>query len=121
MLGYHISQSNEYTFRVQPTASAEFTMSLQDMTTLQNFTASMTNIVYTPYESYISCSLAISGAIIGEEYRATLLNSGSTEPIWHGSIQVYMSGSTPYDKTDYQNQNTQYKSHVSENRYVIMD
>lgn len=121
MYGYHISQSNEYTFRVQPTASAEFTMSLQDMTTLRNFTASMSGITYEPYESYISCSLSISGTIVGEEYRATLLNSGSLEPIWHGSFQVYMSGSTPNDKADYENQNTQYKSHVSENRYVIMD
>lgn len=121
MLGYHVSQSNEYTFRVQPTASAEFTMSLQDMTTLRNFTASMSGITYEPYESYISCSIFISGTIVGEEYRATLLNSGSLEPIWHGSFQTFMSSSTPNDKADYENQNTQYKSHVSENRYVIMD
>lgn len=120
MLRYQISQSNEYTFRVEPTASAEFTMSLQDMTTLENFTASLSGLTYEPYESYISCSLSITGAIIGEEYRAALYNSGSIEPIWHGSIQVYISGSAP--KSSYENQNTQqYKSHVSENRYVIMD
>lgn len=119
MLRYQVSQSNEYTFRVAPTASAEFTMSLQDMTTLQNFTASISGLTYQPYESYISCSLSISGAIIGEEYRAVLYNSGSVTPIWYGSVQVYMSGSAP--KSDYENQNTQYKSHVSENRYVIMD
>jgi hypothetical protein len=36
MLAYYISQSNAYTFRTEPTASNQFTMSLQDMYTLQN-------------------------------------------------------------------------------------
>jgi hypothetical protein len=63
--------------------------------------------------------LNISGAIVGEEYRATLINSGSLTSIWNGSIQVYASQST--DKTVYENQNTQYVSHISENRYIIMD
>jgi hypothetical protein len=62
----------------------------------------------------------ISGAIVGAEYRATLLNSGSIEPIWNGSIQVYASQST-VDKAVYENQNTQYISNVSENHYIIMD
>lgn len=122
MLAYYISQSNEYTFRTQPTASNSFTMSLQDMTTQYNFTASISGLTYQPYESFVSFSINnISGAIVGEEYRAVLYNgvaSGSVD-IWHGTIQVYASQST--DKAVYENQNTQYISHQSENLYIIMD
>lgn len=121
MLGYHISQSNEYTFRIQPTASAEFTMSLQDMTTLQNFTASIVSMSYEPYESYVSFSLNISGAIVGEEYRAVLYNSGSVTSVWNGSVQCYASQSLSIPKSDYENQNKQYVSNVTDNRYVILD
>jgi len=119
MLGYHISQSNEYTFRTEPTASNQFTMSLQNMTTLQNTTASLSGVTFSGYESYIGFTASISGAAIGEEYRAFLINSGSTSAIWHGSFQVYMSGSAP--KSSYENQNIQYISNVTENRYIILD
>ena len=118
MLAYYISQSNEYTFRTQPTSSNSFTLSLQDMYELNNITASLSGITFSGYESYIGFTASISGAIVGGEYRATLLNSGSTEPIWNGSIQVYASQSI--DKSVYENQNTQYVSHESENRYIIM-
>ena len=118
MLSYYISQSNEYTFRTQPTSSNSFTLRLQDMYELNNITASLSGLTYSPYESYIGFTASISGAIVGSEYRATLLNSGSTEPIWNGSIQVYASQSI--DKSVYENQNTQYVSHESENRYIIM-
>jgi hypothetical protein len=94
-------------------------MSLQDMTTLQNFTASISGLTYESYESYVSFSLNISGAAVGEEYRATLINSGSLTPIWNGSFQVYASQSA--DKSVYETQNRQYISHQSENRYIIMD
>lgn len=123
MLAYYISQSNEYTFRTQPTASNSFTMSLQDMTTQYNFTASISGLTYQPYESFVSFSINnISGAIVGEEYRAVLYNGTTTGSvdIWHGSIQVYASQSTT-DKAVYENQNTQYISHQSENLYIIMD
>jgi hypothetical protein len=121
MLAYYVSQSNEYTFRIQPTSSADFTMSLQDMTTLYNFTASLNVFSYEPYESYISASMSISGAMVGSEYRAALYNSGSTEAVWHGTIQSYSSQSFDVPKSDYANQNTQYVSHLSENKYIIMD
>jgi hypothetical protein len=94
-------------------------MSLQNMTTLENTTASLSGVTFSGYESYIGFTASISGAAVGEEYRAYLINSGSTSAIWHGSLQVYMSGSAP--KSSYENQNTQYISHVSENRYIIMD
>jgi hypothetical protein len=118
MLAYYISQSNEYTFRTQPTASAEFTMSLQDMYTLQNSTMSMVGTTYTPYESFVSFTGSISSSIVASEYRATLYNSGSTEPIWHGTFQVYASQSI--DKSVYENQIPPVISHTSENKYIIL-
>jgi hypothetical protein len=121
MLGYYISQSNEYTFRIQPTASAEFTMSLQDMTTLETFTGSIASMSFQPYESFVSFSLNISGAIVGEEWRATLYNSGSTTSLWNGSFQAFASTSVLIPNSDYENQNKQYVSRVSENRYVILE
>ena len=122
MLAYYISQSNEYVFRTEPTASSAFTMSLQNMSTQYNLTASISGLTYQPYESFVSFSINnISGAMVGDEYRAVLYNgiaSGSVD-IWHGSIQVYASQSI--DKAVYENQNTQYISNQSENLYIIMD
>jgi hypothetical protein len=117
MLAYYISQSNNYTLRTQPTASSQFTMNLQDMTTLVNLTASLSGINYVDYESILEFTASISGTNIGEEYRATIINSGSTEPIWNGSIQVYQSESL---NTTYTNQNNQYVSHITDNEFIIM-
>jgi hypothetical protein len=50
MLAYYISQSNQYTFRTQPTGSTIFGLTLQDMTTQYNFTASISGLTYEPYE-----------------------------------------------------------------------
>lgn len=123
MLSYFISQSNSYTVRTQVTSSNsnEFTMSLQDMTTQDNFTASLSDVEYTDYESFLAFTASISGAIVAGEYRATILNGSPTgsSPIWHGSVQVYASQSV--DKTVYENKNTQYVSHASENKYIIQD
>ena len=118
MLAYYISQSNGYTFRIEPTASNQFTMSLQDMYTLQNLTMSMQSMSYEPYESYIQFTGSISSSIVGSEYRATLYNSGSLNPIWHGSIQVYKSSSA--EKSEYENQIPPVISHASENKYIIL-
>ena len=123
MYGYYISQSNYYTFRVEPTSTNEYTMSLQNMTTLVNTTASLTSASYNEYESMLSVTASINDAEVGAEYRAYLLNkvSGSSSHIevWHGSFQVYTSQSI--DKAVYENQNKQYISNVSENKYIIMD
>lgn len=117
MLGYYISQSNQYSFRTEPTASNAWTMSLQDMYKLTNTTMSMSAITYNPYESLFECTGSISGAYEGAEYRATLL-TGTTE-IWHGSIQVYKSSSV--GKEEYEAQIPPVTSHASENRYIILD
>ena len=119
MFAYHISQSNDYTFRTQPTASSEFTMSLQDMYTLQNVSMSMVSMSYNPYESLMAFTGSISGAIVAGEYRATLYNYGNTEPIWFGSFQVYASSSV--SKSVYENQIPPVVSHESENRYIILN
>jgi hypothetical protein len=121
MQSYFISQSNSYTFRTEPTSSNEFTMSLQNMTTQDNTYMSMSVITYDGYESMLSFTGSIMSASVASEYRATLYNnvSGSLTPIWHGTYQVYASQSS--DKAVYENQNKQYISHVSENRYIIMD
>lgn len=119
MLGYHISQSNNYTIRTELASANHLTMSLQDMTRLTNTTASLSGVTYEDWESMMSFTASISNAIVGEEYRATLY-SGSTE-IWHGTFQVFASQSLAIPKSDYENQNKQYISHEGENKYVIMD
>ena len=88
---------------------------------LNTFTASITSASYTAYESILSFTASIQSASVGSEYRAVLYNqSGSASiDIWNGSLQVYASQSI--DKSVYENQNTQYVSHASENKYIIMD
>ena len=94
-------------------------MSLTDMTTLDTFTATLSGLTYEGYESILAFTASISGAIVGGEYRATVYNGTLGNPIWHGTIQVYASQSL--DKAVYENQNTQYISHPTENRYIILD
>ena len=126
MQAYYISQSNGYTFRTQPTGSNEFTMSLQDMFTLQNLTMSMASMSYNAYESFVAFTGSISGTYEGAEYRATLYNSGAAlipsnatgNAIWNGSFQIYLSQSI--DKSVYENQIPPITSHASENRYIIL-
>ena len=120
MQSYFVSQSNSYTIRTDITSSSEFTMSLQNMLTLENSVMSLISASYTPYESFISFTGSIQSASVGAEYRAQLWNSGSSTPIWFGTIQVY-SASVVIDKENYQNQNQQYISKESTNRYIIMD
>ena len=123
MLTYITSGSNAYTIRTEPTASNSFTMSLQDMTTQVNSTASLSGLTYNGYESLLSFTASINNTNVAQEFRATLLN-GTTD-IWHGSIQVFMSQSNaPQYKSISANQIPLDKnevSHVSTNQYVILD
>lgn len=120
MLSYFISQSNVFTFRTEDTGSAAnpFTMSLTDMMGLNTFTASITDVDFTAYENILGFTASISGAIVGSEYRAKVYNGA--DAIWEGSVQVFGSQSTD-DKFVYENQNTQYISHTSENKYIIYE
>jgi hypothetical protein len=130
MLAYYISQSNQFTVRTAPTASITspeypivinplFRLDLQNMYTNVNYTASLSGSTYNSYESLYSAYYTISGSIVADEYRATLYCSGTIDPIWHGSIQVYASEST--DKSVYVNKNDGYISHISDNEFVILD
>ena len=122
MLAYHISQSNSYAIRTEPTASSAFTMSMQNMFTLENTTMSLSDITYDGYESLLQFTASIASASIADEFRLTLYNtdiSNIAQPIWHGSLQCYPSQST--DKAVYENQIPPITSHASENRYIIMD
>lgn len=119
MLTYIQSGSNVFTLRTEPTASSDFTMSLQDMTRLVNFTASLSDTTYNGYESLLSFTASISGALVASEYRAVIKN-GDTE-IWHGSIQVYVTQSEDNEsKSVYTSQNQQYISNVTQNEYIIV-
>lgn len=119
MLTYIVSGSNTYTLRTQPATGSAFTMSLQNMTTQVNTTASLSNVSYLPYESLLAFTASISGAMTAAEYRAVI--SDGVNDVWHGSIQMFASQSwTDLSKSDYKTQNNQYISNVSENKYIIM-
>jgi len=123
MLTYYSSGSNIWTFRVQPTGSANLTLHMQDMTTQVNTSASL-NYSYDTYESKLSFTASqvptLVSASVGTQYRAYI--SDTTCSIWHGSIQVFTSQSV--DKPSYINQiplENLYISNVSENQFVILD
>ena len=123
MLTFISGSTNGYTIRTSLTASNDFTMSLQDMTTQVNSTASLTGITYNGYESLLGFTASIANTNVAQEFRATLAN-GTTE-IWHGSIQVFVSQSNAAAyKPVYANQiplDGNEVSHVSTNQYVILD
>ena len=120
MLTYFISGSNGYTLRTSQTTSNALTMSLQDMLTQKNTTATIVSASYNQCESMSSFTASISGAYTGQEFRATLIN-GTTE-LWNGSIQVF--GSQSVSKPEYINQiplNSGSISSDSSNEYIIMN
>lgn len=123
MLTYYSSGSNVWTFRVQPTGSSALTLHMQDMTTLENTSASL-SYRYDAYESELSFTASqvqtLVSASVGTQYRAYI--SDTTCSIWHGSISVFTSQSI--DKANYVNQiplENVYISNVSENEFVILD
>jgi hypothetical protein len=118
MLSYYLNNTNSYTIRTENTSSNQFTMSLQDMITQTNSTASLVSSSFTSYENLLAFTASISGGYTGQEFRVRILNSGSSEPIWNGSLQVYQSQSV--DKAVYKTQNTQYISNESTNEYIII-
>lgn len=119
MLSYYLDNTNSYTIRTENTSSNQFIMSLQDMITQTNTTASLVGESFTSYENLLAFTASISGAYTGQEFRVKILNSGSSEPLWNGSLQVYQSQSV--DKAVYKTQNTQYISNESTNEYIIMN
>jgi hypothetical protein len=125
MLTYFISSSNDYTIRTDANTSTNVILNLQNMITQENFTASLTGVSVESYESILSFTASISGARVGDEYRATIVLSGSNEPIWNGAIQAFVSQSE--NKPEYVNQIPlpengidPYKSNVTTNSFIIL-
>jgi hypothetical protein len=118
MLTYFLDNTNYFTIRTENTSSNNFTMELQDMYTQKNTFATLTGVSFTSYENLLSFTASIANASVGQEFRITLLNSGSVEPIWHGTMQVYES--QVVDKPAYKTQNNQYISHDTTNEFIIM-
>ena len=124
MLTYYSSSYNVFTFRVQPTGSSNLTMHLQNMETLVNTSASISNYTYDPYESKLAFTGSqiptLVSASVGEQYRAYI--SDTTCSIWHGSISVFTSQSV--NKPTYVNQiplQDVYVSNVTDNEYIILE
>jgi hypothetical protein len=94
------------------------------MTTLENFSSSLSGYTYDAYESKLQFTASqvstFVSASVGTQYRAYI--SDTTCSIWHGSISVFTSQSV--DKPSYVNQiplNDVYVSRVSNNEYIILD
>ena len=124
MLTYYSSGSNIWTFRVQPTGSANLKLYLQDMTTLVDTSASISRYSYDAYESKLSFTGSIIptlvSASVGTQYRAYI--NDTTCSIWHGSVSVFTSQSV--NKPNYVNQiplEDVYISNVSNNEYIILE
>ena len=126
MLTYFISASNNFTIRTEANPSYDIRLNLQNMITQENFTASLQNVSINYYESILSFSASISGARVGDEYRATITLTGyDDQPIWNGSIQAFVSQSD--NKPEYVNQIPlpengihPYISNVTTNEYIIL-
>ena len=120
MLTYFIPGGNGYTIRTSQTTATAFTMSLQDMLTQVNSTASIVSASYSPCESIASFTASIANAYIGQEFRVRLSN-GITD-IWNGSLQVFASQSPA--KAEYINQiplDDDVISFNSGNEYIILN
>jgi len=124
MLTFYSSGSNLWTFRVQPTGSSNLTLHMQDMLTLVNSSASLSNYTYDPYESKLQFTASqvptLVSASVGDQYRAYL--SDTTCSIWHGSISVFTSQSIV--NYGYVNQiplEDVYVSNVTDNEYIILE
>jgi hypothetical protein len=97
---------------------------MQDMLTLENTSASLSNYSYDAYESELQFTSSqvrtLVSASVGSQYRAYI--SDTTCSIWHGSISVFTSQSV--DKSSYVNQiplENVYVSNVTDNEYIILD
>lgn len=122
MLTYFISGSNGFTLRMNQTTSSvsALTMSLQDMLTQVNSTASITSASYNQCESILSFTASISSAYEGQEFR-TVIKIGNTN-LYNGSVQVF--GSQSISKPEYVNQIPLVSGSLSSdssNQFIIMN
>lgn len=113
MLAYYLPGPESFTIRTQNTGSSSLTLKLENMYTLETSSYGLT-YTFNSYENLLSFDLTLTSASVAGEYRAYIEDTNGS--IWHGSIQVYASQSV--DKADYRNQNTQYVSNQTQNRYT---
>ena len=137
MLTYYKDRYNDYTIRTAAISSeaTHLALTIQDMTTLENHGVMFNpgQWSYSEYESFVSFSVNLDTTTndmpVGNEFRATLTpwvtGSGYFEPVWDGSFQFFTSQSI--DKPAYVNQipvedngEYPYKSHTSQNQYIIL-
>lgn len=121
MLSYFGTGSNYFSIHTQPfvSSSSNLVLNVEDMYLLTTHSFSITGsafVSYNDYESILSFSLQLPTTSVAYEYRLELTNTGSV--IYNGTMQVYASQSV--DKTQYVNQNTKYKSHLSRNEFIII-
>ena len=122
MLSYFGSGSNNFSIHTQTftSSSANLRLDLEDLYLLTTQSFSITGsafISYNSYESILSFSLQIPTTSVAYEYQVSIFNGSSS--IYYGSMQVYASQSV--NKVDYVNQNTQYKSKLTGNEFIIMN
>lgn len=115
MLTYYLPGPFNFSLRTENIDSNPLTMKLENMMTLETSSIALPSYTFNNYENLLSFSLDIPSASVAGEYRA-YINDGIGNNIWNGSIQVFASQSI--NKADYQNQNTQYISNVTQNRYT---
>ena len=121
MITYYISGSNINDIRIKPKCSGSLVWRLQNMSSLQNTTASITGYEYDSYQSLLTFTASIASPNIGDQYRAEIINNG-TDVVWNGSVQVFASQSI--DKVNYVNQiplEDVYVSNLSDNEYIILE
>lgn len=118
MLTYYLPGPFNFSLRTENTGSTQLYMKLENMMTLETSSIQLTGYTFNNYENLLSFSLNIPSASTAGEYRAFISDfSGSlNNTIWHGTIQVFASQSV--DKANYTNQNNQYISNVTQNRYT---
>ena len=109
MITYYISGSNIIDIRIKPKCSGSLLWRLQNMSSLQNTSASIVNYEYDKYQSLLTFTASVPSPNIGDQYRAEI-------------VQVFVSQSV--DKVNYVNQiplEDLYVSNLTDNEYIILD
>jgi hypothetical protein len=121
MITYYISGSNIIDIRIKPKCSGSLVWRLQNMSSLQNTSASIVDFDYDKYQSLLTFTASVPSPNIGDQYRAEIVSNG-TDVVWNGSVQVFASQSI--DKVNYVNQiplEDVYVSNLTDNEYIILD
>jgi hypothetical protein len=126
MHSYFVSQSNIITVRTNEICSRTIQLKLQNMYSYENYSASLSQdaaqFAYDEYNSILTFSASISGAVIGDQYRAEIYDNSNDNLVWNGTIQVFADQAVT--KSAYTNQiplESIYVSKESNNEYLILE